>query len=165
MWFYERPGESSRDPRGRFSIQVIMRNMSTHLLSGFRVLVVEDEYLLADDLCHSLTAAGAIVIGPAYSVQGALALLGATPVLDGAVLDINLNGEMVFPVADALAQRGVPFVFATGYDEDMPPERYSSVPHCGKPVHAASVADAIRQAIFAYLSPTERRRRTMGLEQ
>jgi CheY-like chemotaxis protein len=137
--------------------------MTAQLLRGFHILIVEDEFLLASALCHTLQDAGAVVVGPANSVNSALALLDTNPILDGAVLDINLRGEMVFPVADVLARRGTPFVFATGYGEDMAPERYSFVPYCQKPVEAVAVAEALQKAILAFLSPSARRRRLMGL--
>jgi hypothetical protein len=96
-------------------------------------------------------------------VQAALDLINATPARDGAVLAINLNGEMVFPVAVILAPRGVPFVFATGYAADVPPEPFNWAPHFQKPVNAAMVADALDQTISAFLSPTQRRRREVCL--
>jgi CheY-like chemotaxis protein len=105
-----------------------------------RVLVVEDEYTIAEDLCRELFEAGAVVVGPASTLGKAMALLLAEPRLDCAVLDINLGGEMVFPVADALAARGVPFIFVTGYDAGLTPERYSAILHCEKPVEPAAVA-------------------------
>jgi CheY-like chemotaxis protein len=139
--------------------------MSTGFFNGFRILVVEDEIFLAQELYDSLTEAGALVVGPARSVGQALALLDATTDLDGAVLDINLNGETVYPVADLLAKRGVPFVFATAYDQAVVPAPFGSVPHCQKPVDSAKVADALGKAIAVFLSPTELRRREMGLKE
>ncbi len=84
-------------------------------LSGARVLIVEDAALLAMELETGLSEAGAMVIGPAYELEEAMALLDQP--LDAAVLDANLNGLSVSPVADILAERGVPFVFATGYGD------------------------------------------------
>lgn len=105
-------------------------------LHGRRILLVEDEYLLAEDLAHSLESAGAKVLGPAPSVDVAMELIASEPKIDLAVLDINLQGEMVFPVADALLQRGVPFAFATGYDEWSLPPRFASVARIEKPFPA-----------------------------
>jgi CheY-like chemotaxis protein len=102
-------------------------------LAGLRLLVVEDEYFIADDMAQTLRRQGAIVIGPAPSREAAFALLSAHERIDGAVLDINLRGETVFPVADALQVRGVPFVFATGYDDGLVPARYRDVPRWEKP--------------------------------
>jgi CheY-like chemotaxis protein len=112
-------------------------------LAGRRVLLVEDEYFIADDTARIFEAGGAEVIGPVASMDEALALVADTPRLDGAVLDINLQGEMAYLVADALAQRGVPYVFATGYDETSVPERYAAVIRCEKPVDPQKIAKAL----------------------
>ena len=97
------------------------------VLADRRLLLVEDEWLIAGHLARVFKAAGAEVLGPAPSVGSALNLVGTAERIDAAVLDINLRGEMVFPVADALAARGVPFVFATGYDTNVIPARYAGV--------------------------------------
>jgi CheY-like chemotaxis protein len=112
-------------------------------LAGRRVLLVEDEYFIADDTARIFAAGGAEVVGPVASVGDALTLLAATPRLDAAVLDINLQGEMAYAVADALSERGVPFVFATGYDKASVPERYAAVIHCEKPVDPQKIARAL----------------------
>lgn len=83
-------------------------------LSGLKVLVVEDEPLVAMALEDMLTNSGCTVAGPAASVNEGMRLIGEETV-DGAVLDVNLGGEMVFPLADALAERSIPFVYVTGY--------------------------------------------------
>lgn len=112
-------------------------------LAGRRILVVEDEYFLAVDLERELTEAGAVVIGPAASVEYALELIENEPRLDAAVLDINLGGEMSYPVADALTTRFVPFLFATGYNAQDIPARYASVTRCEKPILPGSIAREI----------------------
>lgn len=81
-----------------------------------RVLVVEDEALVAMELARVLTQAGAVVVGPAGSIEEALDLVARRPI-DRAVLDINLGGRMVTPVARALTARAIPFVYLTGYQE------------------------------------------------
>jgi len=86
-------------------------------IAGRRVLVVEDEYLLANRIAGEFTKLGVETIGPANTVERALDLVKHGGHLDGAVLDIKVRGDMVFPVAEALRARGVPFVFATGYDQ------------------------------------------------
>jgi CheY-like chemotaxis protein len=104
-------------------------------LKGRRLLVVEDEYLVAADLAASLESLGTEVIGPAASVEEALSFVekdGAR--LDGAVLDINLRNERVYPVADVLTARGIPFVFTSGYDAVAIPSAYAKAPRCEKPV-------------------------------
>jgi CheY-like chemotaxis protein len=99
------------------------------------MLVVEDEYLIAADLAAWLEDCGIKVVGPAGSVKDALKLVATDgDRLDGGVLDINVRDERVYPVADALASRGVPFIFATGYDEVSIPERYARVPRYEKPL-------------------------------
>lgn len=110
------------------------------VLRGCRVLVVEDEYLLADDLSFALTAAGADVLGPVPTVEEAIARISAEQRIDVAVLDVNLRGDMVFPVADALIARGIPFAFATGYDHEALPDRFTGVPRVEKPFKAHRVA-------------------------
>ncbi len=103
-------------------------------LRGRRVLIVEDDYLIAEDLREQLLSCGAVVLGPVACVADALALLedGAAP--DMAILDIGLGGGKVYPVADALRRRGIPFVFATGYDSWSIPSAYADVPRTEKPV-------------------------------
>src|SRR3954470_7102582 len=107
-------------------------------LHGRRLLVVEAEYLIAVFLARELEGRGAEVVGPAGSVLDALALVEAEgDRLGGAVLDINLRDERVYPVADALVARGVPFIFLTGYDARIIPDAYAGVPRCEKPVSSA----------------------------
>jgi DNA-binding response OmpR family regulator len=112
-------------------------------LRGTRILIVEDEYFLADDLCRTLTDAGAEVIGPFANVEDATTMIaGGTPI-DAAVLDVNLRGDMVFPVADALRERGVPFAFATGYDQEALPDRFVGAPRVEKPFKGYKVAEIL----------------------
>ena len=103
-------------------------------LRGRRVLVVEDEYLLAEDLRRDLENQGAEVLGPVPSVSEALKLLGQDPAPDLAVLDINLQGEMVYLVADALRAQAIPFLFTTGYEAQSIPPAYADVPRMEKPL-------------------------------
>ncbi|MXQ14140.1 response regulator [Microvirga makkahensis] len=114
----------------------------TGALTYRRVLIVEDEYFLADDMAQALRKFGADVVGPVRSTDEALALLAEEPV-DAAVLDINLKGQMVYPVADALREQGVPFIFATGYDEAAVPEAYRGVPRWEKPFRPEDLAKAL----------------------
>lgn len=114
-------------------------------LGGLRVLVVEDEFLLADELRGDLEEMGAQVIGPVGHLDRALALVRAETAIDAAVLDLNIAGSEVFPLADMLAERGVPMVFATGYASLTLPERFAGVPTCDKPVAQARLLDLLRQ--------------------
>ncbi len=118
-------------------------------LQGRRILVVEDEYILAEDLCGGLEEAGAEVIGPVATVAAALARVAAEDRIDGAVLDVNLHGVKVFPVADALRQRGTPFVFATGYVTGDLPAAYAGVRCCEKPYDARLCAALLFGAVDA----------------
>ena len=85
-------------------------------LKGKRILVVEDEALIAVMVEDMLSEMGCDVVGPAGTIEQALRLAKAE-VLNGAVLDVNVRGERIDPVADALMARGVPVLFATGYGE------------------------------------------------
>lgn len=120
--------------------------MAERTLKNCRVLVVEDEYLLAEELCEELESAGAVVIGPVPDVAQALALLGET-VLDGAVLDINLGGAFSYPIADQLLRLGIPFLFVTGYDSYAIPLQYQHVPRCQKPTSIAVVQEIIGKIV------------------
>lgn len=114
--------------------------MAEHNLQGCRVLVVEDEYLLADDLSYALAEAGAEVLGPVPSIEEATSLIAKGERIDAAVLDVNLRGDMVFPVADALVARNIPFAFATGYDRWALPDRFASAPRIEKPFKSFRIA-------------------------
>jgi len=116
-----------------------MNETSNLNLGGRRVLVVEDEYLLAMDLTERLQELGVEVIGPAATVGGAIVLLEANQV-DGAILDINIRGERVYPVADRLKQKNIPFVFTSGYSSELEPDAYASIPRCIKPTDFETVA-------------------------
>lgn len=111
-------------------------------LQGRRILVVEDEYLIADDMRRALSMAGAEVLGPAPTVDEAIALIETSDV-DLAVLDVNLGGSPVWPVADMLTARGVPFVLTTGYDAVALPSAYLRTPRCEKPVDMRQVERAL----------------------
>ncbi|MCZ0961066.1 response regulator [Paracoccus benzoatiresistens] len=107
---------------------------ATSPFRGRRVLVVEDEYMLAEDLRDQLEREGAEVLGPVPTVAEALELLRRERAPDMAILDINLQGEMAWPIADLLREMGIPFVFATGYDLRAIPPAYAGVARAEKPV-------------------------------
>lgn len=111
-------------------------------LTGKRILVAEDEFLIADDICTELREMGATVVGPAPGLEDAIRM-ASEDVLDGALLDINLNNRMSLSVADVLAQRDIPFVFATGYDSSLLDGRFPNVPVFTKPFEIARVAAAL----------------------
>jgi two-component sensor histidine kinase len=110
-------------------------------LKGSRVLIVEDAVLLALELETGLSDAGAEVVGPAYELEEAMALLERP--IDAAVLDANLNGRSVSPVAEALARRHVPFVFATGYGDTGGAPGGFDAPVIRKPYDVTQVAAAV----------------------
>lgn len=121
--------------------------MSDRKLAGCRILVVEDEYMMAEDLREELEEAGAIVLGPTPDIDDALSLLASERRIDGAVLDVNLGGKLSYPLADELLRRGVPLLLTTGYDLHTVPEKYHHLPRCDKPVRAAAVSEAISRLI------------------
>jgi two-component SAPR family response regulator len=115
-------------------------------LKDRRVLVVEDQYLIADDLSRALKELGAQIVGPVSNSEAARAEMAQGQV-DVAFLDINLNDEMVFPLADELERRGIPFIFATGHDAAIIPERFKSKPRLEKPFTAQSLQAVVRQFV------------------
>lgn len=114
-------------------------------LAGMTVLVVEDEYLVADLIENILESAGCTVRGPIPRLAEAVQAAGQTD-CDLAVLDINLAGESVSPVADILAGRKVPFVFITGYGKAGLPGKYAERPRLGKPFHVADLLSTLAKA-------------------
>ncbi len=114
-------------------------------LKGSRILIVEDAVLLALELETGLSEAGAEIIGPAYELEEAMALLDQP--IDAAVLDANLNGQSVMPVAEALSRRHVPFVFATGYGETGGAPGGFDAPVIRKPYDVTQVASAVAELL------------------
>ena len=123
--------------------------MTDRTLHECRVLVGEDEYMLADELEMQLVDAGAIVLGPIGTIEEAVDLIRSERKIDGAILDVNLAGEMIFPVADLLIERGVPFVFTTGYDASIIPSHLKHVVRCEKPINIVRITQAIGRLIHA----------------
>lgn len=111
-------------------------------VAGRKVLIVEDEGLISAQIEAVLDEAGCAVMGPAADVQEALALATGPPP-DVAILDVNLAGERSDPVADALAARGIPFLFCTGYASGGAPERHRDAPVLNKPLDPAELIRAI----------------------
>ncbi len=112
-------------------------------LSGLRVLVVEDNYLVAGAIAQNLKTRGAAVIGPAPTVERALELVEANE-FDAALLDIDLQGSTAAPVALRLRARGTPFVFLTGYgSEGALPEELADHPRIAKPLPMEDLAAAV----------------------
>ncbi len=103
-------------------------------MRGKRLLVVEDEFHIATEYERLLEEQGAEVLGPVGDLGSALRLIESAGRIDAAVLDINIYGNMVFPIAHELRRRGVPMLFATGYEAVEIPSEFSDVPLCQKPV-------------------------------
>ena len=101
-------------------------------LDGCRVLVVEDDYLIAQLFDEMLKSVGCVVLGPLPRLADALDAASRES-CDAAVLDINLGGEHVYPVAEILSGRNVPFIFVTGYAGESLPREYAEQPRIGKP--------------------------------
>jgi CheY-like chemotaxis protein len=116
----------------------------TLALEGRTILVVEDESLVAMLLETILEDMGCATLGPVSTVDEALSVIGDGQAFDGALLDVNVAGKEVFPVAEALKARGVPFVFSTGYGEGGLPPEWRGQATIQKPF----TEDAVRQALM-----------------
>jgi len=113
---------------------------------GLRVLVVEDEFLLALLLEEELVSAGCSVVGPFSGLAQAMEA-ARRETFDLAILDINLNGEMVYPLADELSGSGVPFIFMSGYGLSNLPERFRTAPRIAKPYDPAILVREMQRAL------------------
>jgi CheY-like chemotaxis protein len=113
--------------------------------SGWRILVIEDDGLLAMHISDTLDDLGQIVVGPARTVEDALAII-ENERIDMALLDVNLgNGETSYPVADILSRQGVPFAFLTGYGEDCLRGDSPDRPVISKPINETNLAATLRE--------------------
>jgi DNA-binding NtrC family response regulator len=102
-------------------------------LAGTRVLVVEDTVIVAVELVRLLELLGCEVEGPFHSIREAETWIRTSRPVDIAILDVNLSGDPIYPVADEMIKRGVPFAFITGYMRDYLHPRYTSYPVLEKP--------------------------------
>ncbi len=118
----------------------------TDLLNGRRVMVVEDESLVAMLLETILEDMGCTPVGPAATVDEGLAM-AESEALDAALLDVNVAGRQIFPVAEALKARGVPFVFSTGYGEGGLPDEWRGQTTLQKPFTENAVREALMKAL------------------
>jgi len=118
----------------------------TSALQGRKVLVVEDEFLVAMLIQEMLETAGCVVSGPIPRVPEALDAAGRET-YDAAVLDINLAGERIDPVAEALSRRNVPFVFVTGYSTGVLPSAFAERPRLCKPFKMADLLGALSNLV------------------
>ena len=116
-------------------------------LTGRRVLVVEDESLVAKLLETILEDMGCSPVGPVATVDEGLAMVAAETSLDAALLDVNVAGREVFPIAEALKARGVPFIFSTGYGEGGLPDAWRGQATVQKPFTESAIRDALLKAM------------------
>lgn len=108
--------------------------------------MVEDRYMIADELASEVERLGGTVVGPCANLEAAAAAVSANE-LDLALLDVNLDGELVFPVAQILADHGVPLIFLTGYDREVVPGAWRSRPMLHKPVKAQDLKAEIKKSL------------------
>jgi CheY-like chemotaxis protein len=118
----------------------------TDRLQGLRVLVVEDEILIAELMADLLETAGCSVVGPFPQIAEALRAAEAEQ-FDTALVDIDLAGSRSYPIADALIKRNLPFVFLTGYGRGGLPAQYAKRPIVGKPFQSQDILDALAHAV------------------
>ena len=116
----------------------------TASLEGVRVLLVEDEYLVASLIEEILETAGCIVTGPIPRLAEAVDVADRER-CDAAVLDVNLAGERIYPVADILSRRNIPFVFVTGYG--VLPGEYANRPRLCKPFKMVDLLDTLSDIV------------------
>jgi hypothetical protein len=109
-------------------------------LRGLRLLIVEDEWMLAEDLARYFSKMGAHILGPAATVEQASVHADDA---EAAILDVNLNGRRVFPIAEKLMRRSVPFVFFSGETEIVIPDHLRSVSNLRKSSGSQAVVDAL----------------------
>jgi DNA-binding response OmpR family regulator len=112
-------------------------------LTGTRVLVVEDDYFIAAEICGALRRRGATIIGPASDIAHGTALARAQSI-EIAILDINLHGELAFDLARELRARGTAAIFATGYDPGVLPQDLAEVTYLEKPVNLNELIHAVQ---------------------
>ncbi|NEX46463.1 response regulator [Pseudotabrizicola algicola] len=122
-----------------------MERATTQRDGTCNILVMEDDYIVALDLCTYLESIGVTVIGPAGMIKAGLEIARSAEAIDGALLDVNIAGQTVFAVADALIERKVPITFVTAYDSSMLPAPYRHFARIEKPIESAQVAEAVER--------------------
>ena len=116
-------------------------------LANKRVLLVEDDYLIAADLVEELEQLGAVVLGPLSTLDDAMDLIKGDDQIDVALVDLDLQGEFAFHLADELIRRDVPVAFSTGYGQDVLPYRLRHVPRYTKPVSAREIGSGLASVL------------------
>ena len=119
----------------------------TSRLRGLRVLVVEDVSVIAESLGGLLRDYGCKVVGPAPDLERGVELALGEP-LDGAILDVDLHGNLCFPIAATLSRRGIPYFFVTGYGDEVFPAEYRGMPRLGKPFEEVELAGMLLHEVL-----------------
>jgi CheY-like chemotaxis protein len=127
--------------------------MASSALRDLRILIVEDEYLIATTLHDALESVGSVVVGPFPSIKKAIEAIASDPQIDAAIVDVNLGGALAYPVADALLARKIPFIFTSGYEDDVLRTRYPQVKNCHKPY----LFPIMEQALTSVITGADRR--------
>ena len=117
-------------------------------INGLRVLIVEDEFLLALSLEDDLVLAGCVTIGP-FSNLGDATQATRREEFDLAILDVNLGGEPIYPLAEELLARGKPFLLVTGYGAESLPPHFRNLPRLPKPYDVATLLKEIGRTLAA----------------
>jgi DNA-binding response OmpR family regulator len=116
--------------------------MMADRLRGLSILVVEDEYLVAELVSDTIQEHGGAVVGPASDIDKARRLVRESQI-DGAILDIKLNGKTSLPLVDELVRRGTPVILATGYAASHLPSGYDHLPRLSKPFQIGALLQLI----------------------
>jgi CheY-like chemotaxis protein len=120
--------------------------MSSVALAGLRVLVVEDEMLVSLLIEDMLADQHCVIVGPYDRLASALEA-ARTEVIDLAVLDVNIDGRKIYPVADVLAAREIPFLLLSGYGANAVPSDHPDWPVCSKPFRAEELIDMLVERV------------------
>ena len=116
------------------------------VLKGLRVMIVEDELLIAMMIEDLLIEQNCVVVGPYSTVGNALAA-ARTSLLDLAVLDVNVRGEKIYPVAETLSVRRIPFILLSGYGDEAVPRNHPDWRACAKPFQAADLTNILAHTV------------------
>ena len=120
--------------------------MLTDGIKGLRVLIVEDESMIAMLMEDMLLDMGCVIVGVSTGVEDAIERI-STVVFDAAILDLNLNGRPSYPVAQVLRDKSIPFLLSTGYGTAGVPQEFSHVPTLTKPFRQPDLEQALRVAL------------------
>lgn len=127
--------------------------------AGAKLLILEDEFLIAEDLAYGPRREGIGVLGPYNSIDGAIEALSGNEPIGAAILDLNIRGRVAFDLAEKLNERNIPFIFYTGYDSVIVPEKFRKIGRVRKPADWRE----IKRALFADAPDVAGRRRVKEL--